>query len=330
MSQIDEIPSCEKYIHRMFDITLIPFINTYFYKPLPLFASTILIGSVFSPLYYSNYYLFEPILYSIDLFIAFIAYNYLMYKYLSWQTTSCFEHTSIDRITENTSLFFYSIFMLYWLYDAFIQFGYHTEKDILIQIGNIYMSVAWYFYFSICSLLYYFICIKLAQRTQSINIWLKSIKRSRPNIEEFYKSYKIHHKAIKVFGKHWNFVVFMGFIILTYHIPIDLVNILYNNRYTDIAGVIIKSLSLIWYIYQICLLNNKEKQVIYYLYKHELFSTDEMTRIEKYSLLHELGLNFYGIKIDGSLIIRLGLITVNLIVPTVYALLSNKLIRHYR
>jgi len=37
-------------------------------------------------------------------------------------------------------------------------------------------------------------------------------------------------------------------------------------------------------------------------------------------------LSFYGIKINGPLIIKLALLTINLIIPTIYALISNKII----
>jgi hypothetical protein len=117
----------------------------------------------------------------------------------------------------------------------------------------------------------------------------------------------------------------MGFIILTYHIPVDLVNIIYNNRYTDSAGVIVKSLGLGWYVYQICQLNNQDTRVISYLYKHGLYTIEEMAVIERYAKYHELGLNFYGIKIDGTIIIKGSLVTINLIIPTIYAIVTNKL-----
>jgi hypothetical protein len=118
----------------------------------------------------------------------------------------------------------------------------------------------------------------------------------------------------------------MGFVILTYHIPIDLTNIIYNHVYTESAGIILKSAALAWYLYKICLLNQYDNKVLSYLYKHRLYSTEEMALIEKYALYHELGLNFYGIKIDGSLIIKLLLITINLILPTIYALVSNRIL----
>jgi hypothetical protein len=166
----------------------------------------------------------------------------------------------------------------------------------------------------------------LAQRSQKIREWLKTLKKTRPPITEFYTSYKIHHKAIKVFGRNWNFIVVMGFIILTYHIPIDVLNILLNHRYTDIAGVVVKVLGLTWYTYKICSLNDVDSKVVPYLYKHQLYSTEEMLAIEKYAIYHELGLNFYGIKISGPLIIKVGLLVINLIIPTIYALVSNRLL----
>jgi hypothetical protein len=250
----------------------------------------------------------------------------MLYIYLSWEINSCFEHISVSALNERTTMGFYSLFMIYWLYETTIQFNYHQDKSALIQVGNVYMSAAWYMYFSTCSLLYYFVCIKLAQRTQSINVWLKSLKRTRPQIQEFYDAYKQHHKAIKVFGRNWNFLIFIGFINLTYHIPIDLISVFVNRRLTDIAGIVVKSLGLGWYTYKICELNDMDTKVISYLYKHNVYTTEEMKQIEKYASYHELGLNFYGIKINGSLILKVGLLTINLIIPTIYALLSNKLI----
>jgi len=310
----------------MFYFTLIPSFKITFLKPLPFIANTILISAVFSPLYFPSYYDYQPILYSIDLAMAVIVYNYLFYKYLNWTVNSCFEHTSVNKINENVSISFYVIFMLYWLYDGIVQFIYNTKPDILFQLGNILMFTAWYLYYSICSLLYYFICIKLAQRTQAIKNWLKNVKRSRPVIEEFYKEYKVHHRAIKEFSKHWNFIICMGFIILTYHIPIDLINIIYNKYYIDVPGLIVKSSALGWYTYQICALNDLDTNVISYLYKHDLYNTDEMERIKQFGIYNELGLNFYGIKIDGSFILKYGLLIINFIIPTVYALISNNIV----
>jgi len=321
-------PTCEKHITHMFFVTLIPFIKHPVYKIVPISAATLLLGGVFCPLYYPTYYQYQPEINSIDLALMFIVYCYMLFMYISWDKNSCFEHTSVSRLNEITTLGFYGLFMMYWLYETIVQHTYHQENNALIQIGNIYMSLAWYVYFSTCSLLYYYVCIKLAQRTQSIGDWLKTLKRERPNIEEFYKTYKQHHKAIKVFGRNWNFLIIIGFITLTYHIPIDIINVLVNRKYTDIAGIVVKSLGLAWYTYKICSLNDMEPKVISYLYKHTLYNAEEMHTIEKYASYHELGLNFYGIKINGSLIIKLGLLTINFIIPTIYGLVSNKLVLH--
>jgi hypothetical protein len=319
-------PTCEKHIVNMFTVTLIPLIKTTLYKPAPLLALLIVTCAIFSPLYYPNYYAYQKEINSIDLATISIVYSYLTYVYLNWETNSCFEHVAVNRIDENVSLGFYALFMSYWLYDGVIQFTVHNDNNVLIQVGNIYMSTAWYFYFSTSSLLYYFICIKLAQRAQSINDWLKTLKQTRPQIEDFYASYKTHHKAIKVFGRNWNFIVLMGFIILTYHIPIDVFSVIVNGRYKDVVGILVKSLGLGWYTYKICRLNDMGTKVVPYLYKHNLYSIEEMAQIEKYVLYHELGLSFYGIKISGPLIVKSGLLLINLIIPTIYALISNKLI----
>lgn len=319
-------PTCEKHITNMFSITLIPLIKKPYYKVLPFVTLCIVSGSIFCPLYYPNYYLFQPEIYSIDLTTVVIVYSYLSYLYLNWERHSCFEHVMVSRLNEYISLSFYILFMVYWLYDAIIQFSIHNENNILIQVGNVYMSTAWYIYFSTSSLLYYFICIKLAQRAQSINDWLKNLKRNRPHITEFYVAYKFHHKAIKEFGRSWNFIVFMGFIILSYHIPIDVLNVLLNNRYTDIAGIVVKVLGLGWYTYNICRLNDINTKVVPYLYKHNLYNPEEMTAIEKYALYHDLGLKFYGITISGPLIVKVSLLVINLIIPTIYGLFSNQFI----
>ena len=321
-----QTPQCEKHITNMFSITLIPLIKTKYYKPAPLVALIFVSGAIFSPLYYPNYYSFQKETYSIDMITMCIVYSYLTYVYLNWDRNSHFEHVEVSLVNQYVSLGFYNLFMLYWLYDAIIQFVNHNDNSALIQVGNVYMASAWYIYFSTSSLLYYFICIKLAQRAQSINDWLKTLKRTRPQLAEFYAAYKIHHKAIKMFGRSWNFIVLMGFIILTYHIPIDVFNVLINRRYTDIAGIVVKALGLGWYTYKICLLNDVDSKVVPYLYKHSLYNTEEMIAIEKYALYHELGLNFYGIKVSGPLIVKVGLLFINLIIPTIYALVSNQMI----
>jgi hypothetical protein len=319
-----DIPTSEKHITTMFSITLIPLIKTY--KPIPVIALLIVTGAAFSPLYYPNYYAYQRELYSIDMATMCIVYSYLLHMYLNWEKNNHFEHVTISKLNEGVALGFYSLFMLYWLYDGVIQFITHNEPIILIQLANVYMSFAWFIYFSTSSLLYYYICIKLSQRAQSINVWLKTLKKSRPSIEDFYATYKVHHKAIKEFGRGWNFIVMMGFIILTYHIPIDLLSVLVNHRYSDIAGILVKTLGLSWYTYRICRLNDAENKIVPYLYKHNLYSAEEMTAIEKYVIYHEVGLNFYGIKISGPLIVKVGLLMINLIIPTIYAILTNKVI----
>jgi len=302
----------------MFSLTLIPLIRHPYLRILPCTLATMALGAVFCPLFYPTYYLYDPVINSIDLAMVSVVYPYITYN---CETLSSFDNKNVSIFNERVSFGFYVLFMLYWLYYTTIQFI-NNQGNFLMQLGNIYMSISWYVYFSTCAFLYYFICIQLSQRTQSINDWLKSLKMNRPPLEEFYNSYKQHHKSIKTFGRNWNFLVFMGFIILSYHIPIDLISVIVNRKYIDIAGIVIKSLGLGWYTYKICELNDMDTKVISYLYKHQLYSTD-METIEKYAQYHELGLKFYGIKINGPLILKFGLLIVNLVIPTIYAVITK-------
>jgi len=198
------------------------------------------------------------------------------------------------------------------------------------------MSFAWYLFFSTISLLYYYICNQLLQRSEQIRNWLKDLKKKykNQNLElihddnDFYKEYNTNYSIIKNFAKYWNFLIFIGFILLIAHIPIDLIAIIYNNQLFDIPGIIIKTSALGWYLYCICQLNDYEDKIIPYLYKHRIYNDDQIEYISKYIKYRPLGLNFYGIKISGTYISRYLIIIINLLVPTLYALFSKNIIKN--
>jgi hypothetical protein len=162
------------------------------------------------------------------------------------------------------------------------------------------------------------------QRAEAIRLWLKDVKTDRPSLPDFYLQYNAKYKAIRQFSKHWNILIFLGFLLLSFHIPIDLFSVLYSKNYYDSFGVVVKSFSLFWYIYCICELNDYEAIVISYLYKHRLFPASELLEIEKYAAYRPLGLNFYGIKVNHSTMTKVVILTLNFLIPTIYALVSNK------
>jgi hypothetical protein len=329
----------DKYMKYIIRSTFIPCLrsnNMYIKYSSFIILNIILFGSLFSMYWYPNYYLNQPIIYTLDLVIIFITFNYLYYLL---QINNDIESYSSKEMYEiipwkrNVNLFFYSIFMIYWFYFMIVSFYTHSESKVLIQLGNIYMSFSWYIFFSTISLLYYYICDRLLRRAGHIKSWLKQLKVKYKNksIElkhddtDFYNEYNLHYNIIKNFAKYWNFLIFIGFILLIAHIPIDLISVIILKQIYDVPGIIIKTAGLIWYLYCICQLNDYEDKIVPYLYKHRIYSDDQIEYISKYIKYRPLGLNFYGIKISGSFITKYLIIGINLLVPVLYTLLSKNL-----
>ena len=320
-----------KYLSKTTFISCLRSKNKYINYSTYIILNLILLGSLFSMYWYPNYYLSQPIVWTLDLLIVFITYNYLCY--LLYNIKQPIDNYQIISWKRNVNLFFYCAFMIYYFYFGVVQFYMHSEPNILIQLGNIYMSFAWYLFFSTISLLYYFICNKLLQRSEQIRSWLKSLKKKYKNQSleivhddnDFYKEYNLNYSSIKNFAKYWNFLIFIGFILLIAHIPIDLIAIIYLNQLFDIPGVIIKTSALGWYLYCICQLNDYEDKIIPYLYKHRIYNDNQIEYINKYIKYRSLGLNFYGIKISGTYISKYLIIIINLLVPTLYAIFSKNI-----
>jgi hypothetical protein len=321
-------PKCDILMDRMFYLTLIPCVKSK-YKIIkygvPFLSNCILIGATCCPLYYPEYYPTQTVVWTTDMALITIVYNYILYLQTQWEHAKSFEVTDVQKKVHRVSLGFYGLYLIYWLYFAIIQFTAHNSPSLLKQLGNTLMSTAWYMFFSTISVMYYFICVKLSQRGDSIRLWLKSIKDKTPSLENFYLEYNYHYKRIRVFGYYWNFLIFLGILLLSIHVPIDLVSIFYNKYYYDAFGLIVKLLSLLWYLWRICDLNEYETFIVAFMYKHRLYSMEEIEDLEKYFSYRALGLDFYGIKVNKSLIIKVVLLILNLVVPTLYALLSSSI-----
>lgn len=327
---VNDIPKCELILIKMFWLTLLPIVNSK-YKLLkyciPIIINVILGSASFCLLYYPSYYATDGEVWTTDIVISLFTYNYLIYLFKIWDEAKCFEDTNVSKSVNIISLIFYILYLIYWFYFAIIQFYTHSEPSILIQLGNLLMSTAWYFFFSTTSALYYFICIKLSQRSNTICNWLKHIKKTKPPIEQFYVQYNNQYKTIKKFAKYWNILIFSGSILLTLHVPIDLVSVIMRKYYYDIVGLIIKLLSLLWYIWRVCDLNDYDLYIVSYLHKHRIYKHSDIEEIEKYIEYRPVGLNFYGIRINKPFVIKILLIIINLIIPTIYALISNKIVK---
>jgi hypothetical protein len=319
-------PACEKNFKWMLAVTGISlFRHTKWYIKFtfPILFSLWIAFACFCPLWYPTYYINQAEVWTIDMIIIFCVYNTMLYLQTMWSSINLFEHIGISSFSNRISLFFYILFQIYWLYFAIIQFSLHSTPTFIIQLGNVVMSTAWYFFFTTSGALYYFVCTKLLQRAQSIKLWLSTLNQNSISIDEFYIQYNKQCKSAINLSKNWNFIIFLGFLLLTIHVPIDLISIIVDGNMKDIPGAIIKGLALGWYLYCICNLNDYDGRVVSHLYKQRMFALEDMQMIEQYTARRKLGLDFYGIQINTSFIMKVLLLLLNVIVPAVYSLVKK-------
>ena len=309
----------------MFFLTGIPVIRSRFYLVrwcAPMLFNSILVGAWFCPLFYPDYYPTQGFVWTSDIVLITFVYNYLFKLQYQWEKTSCFEHIEVPKSVNGISLTFYVLYIIYWFYFLVIQFNQHPGPA-LNQLGNILMSTAWYLFFSTAAVVYYYICIKLSQRAESLREWHKNLKQAPPGLDVFYLEYNAHYKKAKALAQHWNLIIFIGFLLLTIHVPIDFISVVYQKYYFDAFGLVVKILSLGWYTWRICDLNGLETHLIATLYKHRIYPVQQIKDIEDYAVYRPLGLNFYGLKINTGFLVKIALIIANIVIPTLYALLSN-------
>lgn len=325
-------PTPPKHIQRqlwwIFFPTGLPFIRTkgFVIPLLTTIVPNLILGSgTFSLLFFPNYYINQEYIWTADLCISWIVYNYCLYIHAIWDRTLTVNTTKIRKAYQGITATFMILYYIYWLYFFVIQLNLHPEKRLVIQLGNALMGTAWYIFFSTMGSLYYTICFVMLQRAETIRLWLKDVKATKPSLQEFYLQYNGQYKQIRLFSKYWNVLIFLGFLLLTFHIPIDLFSVLFSKNYYDSFGLVIKTFSLFWYIFCICELNDYESIVISYVYKHRIFPPDDLEDIEKYASFRPLGLNFYGIRVNHSTMTKVVILVLNFIVPTIYALVSNKI-----
>lgn len=321
-------PTCERRIDEMFLSTGIPLIRSprrLVRWPWLVLTNATFVAAILCPVYYPNYYPNQTLIWCGDLFIGWIIYNYLFYLQAIWERANCLEHVEVRPLVHRVSMTFYTLYIFYWLYYAIIQFTTHSAEPLPLQFANTLMSAAWYLFFSTIAALYYYICVKLSQRAEDIHQWLKVLKRDRSPLATFFDGHAAHHKKIKAFSRHWNFMIFLGFLLLSFHIPIDLFSVVFAKNYYDSFGLVLKLFSLGWYTARICALNDYDVHILSYIHKHRLYSIEEVKQIEAYMVHRPIGLLFYGISINRGAVIKIVILLLNLVIPTIYALISNKI-----
>jgi hypothetical protein len=312
--------------NRMFAIAgLHPFKNKFWKCAVPTLVNVILIIACFSPLWYPDYYIHQTEIWTAHLVILIPCYNYLAVKRHKWADVTFYDHIDIRKAYRNITLLFYCLFMSYYAYFAGYMMYFNREKSWPYQIGNLFMAVVWYLFFSISSATYYFTATAFLQKALFIKKKIKTLKLSKNLESDFFLLYDGQFKSLRRFNNVWNRVVFVVLVVLCANIPIDTIAVLVKKAYFDIPGIVIKLFAVLWYLITICKLNHMELFTTNYLRKHH-YLQDRMDEIESYIRVRPIGVNFFGIKITYDYLAKLLLIGVNLLVPTIYGLITNNIL----
>jgi hypothetical protein len=291
---------------------------------IPLLTNLILLISSISTIIYPDYYEDESFSWTVYFTIMLICYNYLFYLVTNWNIQKHYVERNIQSSKRKISYSFYYMFISFIIYYSLYYYYYNINK--YTHIINYISYIGIYLFFTTCGACYYFVTTKLIQKGNLLHKWLHELKLRKPPLEEFYNQYNKHYKKIKLFAKYWNILIFLGFIMLTFNLPLDIISVIYYNKYYNIGSIIFKTILLIWYTYSICYYNFYNKYIPSYLYKNRIYNQYAIKGIEKYMTYRPIALNFYGFTISGHLIIKSLVLLFNFVLPTLYGLISNKLL----
>lgn len=214
--------------------------------------------------------------------------------------------------------------MLYWAYFCWVALYEHRGDSWPMQIAHIFMSFVWYIFFSVSSTVYYYTSTLLLQRVVSIKSHISDLTNETTKGKFFY-FYDKEFEMNRIIANNWNIIIFLVILILTLNIPADLLGILVNKKLVVIPGLVMKSAGLIWYLLCICKLNHMETYILNHLHRHHILQ-DDYEEITRYMEVRRLGLNFFGLRITYSLIMKVIIIGLNIIVPILYGLFSNHIL----
>lgn len=268
-----------------------------------------------------TYYIHQKEFWSVHIMLLFPTYMYI------WAQRKQFYETlgkNIQPIHRVISLVFYWLFMAYWAYFCYLELYENRLDPWPEQIGNVFMAIVWYIFFAVASALYYFTATKLLQRAEIIKEHVKTLTKYTSK-EDFFHVYDHQYEALRRFGNIWNRMILLVIFVLVINLPADAMSIFVKKAWFVIPGLVMKSLGLLWYIWCICKVNYMEQYLQGHIHKHHILqdSYDEITR---YMEVRPLFLNFFGLKITFELVMKILMIGLNLLLPTLYGLFSNQII----
>jgi hypothetical protein len=289
----------------------------------PPFLASLCNGvGAFSLLWNPNYYILQPAFWSAHIMIMVPTYLYL------WRCkSSVYQHNgiAISRSARWITLVFYGLYMAYWAFFCYLELSAHPEDPWYDQIGNVFMSFVWYIFFAASSAVYYYTTTLLLQRTAALKLRIHTIT-SNTTKSDFFAIYDAELEENRRVANRWNLVIFLAILILTINLPADFLSIWVNGTYVTVPGLIIKSAGLIWYLLAICKLNYMETYIQNYLHKHHVLQ-DDIEELMRYMEVRRVGLNFFGLRITYELLTKIAMIAFNVVLPTLYGLISNNILK---
>jgi hypothetical protein len=291
----------------------------------PALINVILITCALSPAWFPDYYMQQTAIWTAHLVIIIPCYNYIRIQRDKWFLVAFGDHNAIRGMYRGLTMTFYGLFMAYCGYYMGYMLYFNRYKPWPFQIGSVLMSIGWYFFFSISSATYYFTATSFLQKAHYIKQAIKTLKFAKDLRRDFYRVYDIQYRSLRRFNNTWNRIIFIVIVVLTANIPIDLIAIIYKHAYYDAPGVFVKFVGLLWYLITICKLNYMEIYTMNYLHKHH-YLQESIGEIENYIRVRPIGLNFFGIKITFEYLVKLLLLSVNLLLPTLYGLIENNIL----
>ena len=290
----------------------------------PVLALAFLGVGSFAPLWHPTYYAKQTAFWSTHLVIGIPSYLYILRQRRAWQDRAFFENIPIPPMYRRITLFFYWLFMLYWVYYSAIVLYEHRTDTWDYQIGNAVMAAAWYIFFSLSAATYYYTCVLMFQKATYIKYHIQYLSEGI-NKRAFCAAYDHEFMKIRRMGNVWNRIILLVLLVLFLNIPADMIAVFLKNLTWDIPSILIKVAGIFWYLNSVCKLNYMEDFLLSYLHKHHILQ-DEMEEITRYMSVRPLGLNFFGVRITYSMLMKAALIGINFILPTVYGLVSNEIL----
>ncbi len=288
---------------------------------LPILATAWIGVGATSLVWNPTYYVLQKEFWSAHIMLLLPTYLYLCSKRKDLYTTY---GKNIRQSHRLITLAFYTLFMIYWAYFAYLELYNNREDPWPEQIGNVFITVTWYIFFAVASAVYYQTATQLLQRAEIVKDHIQTLTKYTTK-EDFFKVYETEYEMIRAFGNTWNRIIMLVMFILIINLPADALSIFVKQAWFVLPGLIMKSLGLLWYLWCICKLNYMEKYLQNYIQKHHILqdSYDEITR---YMEVRPLFLNFFGLRITFELLMKVLFIGLNLLLPTLYGLISNHII----